>query len=117
MASLREICPLCTAFDRLHYMKIFPQHFGEVLCMPKAIRDCFVRGGFVCNIRGTKIHAVALDEAHENKDIKTSIVRPYPTRSKVCKQLKEQLSLPSLQEKAVSILTILLVERAVRKIY
>ena len=33
----------------------------------------------MCNIRGTKIHAVALDEAHEmlvNKYIETSVVRP-----------------------------------------
>ena len=63
----------------------------------------------MCNIRGTKMCAVALDEAHEmlvNKDIKTSVVRPsreylnrimyyYPVRAKVCKQLKEQISPPS----------------------
>ena len=33
----------------------------------------------MCNIRGTKMRAVALDEAHEmlvNKDIKTSAVQP-----------------------------------------
>ena len=65
----------------------------------------------MCNIRGTKMHAVALDEAHEmlvNKDIKTSVVRPsreylnrvmyyYPIRAKCCKQLKEQVSPPSTQ--------------------
>ena len=48
-----------------------------------------------------------------NKDIKTSIVRPsieylnrimcyYPIRAKCCKQLKEQISHPSTQEKKVS---------------
>ena len=70
----------------------------------------------MCNIRGTKKHAVALEEAHEmlvNKDIKTYVIRPseeypnktYPVRSKVCKQLKEQLSLSlsCVQEKSLSI--------------
>ena len=97
-----------TAFDRLNYMKILPQHFAEVSSLPDVVKDCFSKGGFVCNIRGTKMHAVALDEAHEmlvNKDIKTYVVRPskeylnkimyyYPVRSMVCKQLKDQLSLP-----------------------
>ena len=79
MASLKEMCPLFTAFDRLNYLKILPQHFAEVLCLPENIRHCLEKGGFVCNIRGTKMHAVALDEAHQmlvNKDIKTSVVRP-----------------------------------------
>ena len=63
------------------------------------------------------MHAVALDEAHEmlvNKDIKTYVVRPskeylnkilyyYPVRSKVCKKLKEQLSVPCVREKPPSI--------------
>ena len=117
MASLKEMCPLFTAFDRLNYMKILPQHFAEVLRLPDVVRECFVKGGFVCNIRGTMNHAVALDEAHEmlvNKDIKTSIFRPskeylnkimyyYPVRSNVCKQLKEQLSLPCVRDKPPSI--------------
>lgn len=117
MASLKEMCPLFTAFDRFNYLKILPKHFAEVMCMPENIRHCLVKGGFVCNIRGTKMRVVALDEAHEmliNKDIKASVVRPskeylnrimyyYPVRCKVCKQLKEQLSLPNLQERVVSI--------------
>ena len=44
--------------------------------MPERIKNCL---GFVCHIRGTKMCAVALDEAHEmliNKDIKTTVVRP-----------------------------------------
>jgi len=71
----------------------------------------------VCNIRGTKMHAVALDEAREmlvNKDIKTTVVRSskeylnkimyyYPIRAKRCKQLKEQISPPSSKGKTVSI--------------
>ena len=75
-AILKEMCPLFTAFDRL---KILPQHFAEVSNLPNVVKECFVSGGFVCNIRGTKMHVVALDEAHEmlfNKDIKTYVVRP-----------------------------------------
>ena len=116
MASLKKMCPLFTAFDRLNYMKILRQHFAEVSSLPDVVRECFSKGGFVCNIRGTKMHAVALDEAHEmlvNKDIKTYVVRPskeyldkimfyYPVRSKVCKQLKKQLSLPCVREKPPS---------------
>ena len=118
MAILKEMCPLFTAFDRLNYMKILPQHFAEVMCLPESIKQCFAKGGFGCNIKGTKMHAVALDEAHEmlvNKDIKTSVVRPskeyldkimyyFHVRSKVCKQLLEQISPPSVHEKVVSIL-------------
>ena len=98
-------------------MKILPQHFAEVSSLPDVVKECFVKEGFVCNIRGTKMHAVALDEAHEmllNKDIKTYVVRSskeylnkimyyYPIGSKVCKQLKKQLSLPYVQEKPPSI--------------
>ena len=60
--------------DRVNYLKILPQHFAEVLCLPENIRHRLEKGGFVCNIRGTKMHAVAPDEAHEmlvNTDIKT----------------------------------------------
>ena len=32
-------------------MKILPQHFAEVLCLPGNIRHCLEKGGFVCNIR------------------------------------------------------------------
>ena len=79
MASLKEMCPLFTAFDRVNYLKILPQHFAEILCLPENIRHCLEKGGVVCNVRGTKMHAVALDKAHEmlvNKDIKISVVRP-----------------------------------------
>ena len=31
MASLKEMYPLLTAFDRLNYLKVLPQHFAEVL--------------------------------------------------------------------------------------
>ena len=116
MASLKEMCPLFTAFDRVNYLKILPQHFAEILCLPENIRHCLEKGGFVCNIGGTKMHGVALDEAHEmlvNKDIKISVIRPsrelnhimfYITvRAKVCKQLKEQICPPSRPDSKVSI--------------
>lgn len=63
IASLKEMCPFITAFDWVNYLKILPQHFAEILCLPENIRHCFEKGGFVCNIRGTKMHAVALVEA------------------------------------------------------
>ena len=117
MASLKEMCPLFTAFDRLNYMKILPQHFSEVISLPERIKECFISGGFVCIIRGKQMHAVALDEAHEmlvNKDIKTSVVRPskeyldkimyyFPVRSVLCKQLVQQISPPTVSEKEVTI--------------
>ena len=68
------MCPLVTAFDRVNYFKILPQHFAEVLCLPENIRSCFEKGGFVCNIRGTKMHAVALDEAHEMFETPTNFL-------------------------------------------
>jgi len=40
MASLKEMCPLFTAFDRLNYMTILPQHFAEVMALPEEIRHC-----------------------------------------------------------------------------
>ena len=40
-ASLKEICPLFTAFDRVNYMKILPQHFTEVLSLPDVVKECF----------------------------------------------------------------------------
>ncbi len=109
MASLKEMCPLFTAFDHLNYLKILPNQFGEVLTMPEHIRHCFQQGGFVCNFKGNTFCAVALDEAHEmlvNKDIKTTVVRPsqeylnrimyyYPIRAKACNVLKDQLFPPT----------------------
>ena len=91
------------------FRDMLPQHFSEVLTLPAYIRECFEQGGFVCNMRGRRMHAVALDEAHEmlvNKDNKTSIVRPteeylnrvlyYPVRAHAIKQLKSQLFPPDL---------------------
>ena len=78
LASLKKMGPVFTAFDRL---KILPH---EVASLPNVVRQCLSRGGFVCNIRGTKKRAVALDEAHEmlvNKDIKTYVVRSTSIRS------------------------------------
>ncbi len=65
MSSLKEMCPLFTAFDHHTYLKILANHFAEVLTIPEHMRHCFQQGGFVCNIKGNKFCAVALDEAHE----------------------------------------------------
>ena len=34
MGSLKEMCPLFAAFDRLNYRTIIPQHIADVLSMP-----------------------------------------------------------------------------------
>ena len=60
------MCAVFTAFDHIHHLKVL------VLTLPAHIRECFEQGGFVCNIKGKRMHAVALDEAHKvlvNKDI------------------------------------------------
>ena len=117
MASLKEMCPLFTAYDRVNYLKILPQHFAEVMCLPDYVRQCLEQSGFVCMIKGNEMHAVALDEAHEtliNKHIKTSVVRPskeyldrnmyyYPVRAKTCDALKEQVSPPVVLKKSFTI--------------
>ena len=105
--GVKQVAPLFAAFDRPHYQKLIPCHLHEVLSMPSEVISKFENGAFVCNITGTSIHSVALDEAHEmlvNKDLKTSIVRPtkeyldrilyyYPVRSQALKVLKQQVLL------------------------
>lgn len=93
------MCPLFTAFDWIIWKSAFCWSFASPWCSQRVLcREVY--------IRGTKVHAVALVEAHEmlvNKEIKSYVVRPsneylnkimyyYPVRSKVCKQLKEKLS-------------------------
>ena len=103
MGSLKEMCPLFAAIDRLNYRKIIPQHIADVLSMPAYIQDFLQSGGFVCNLKANRFSAVGFDEAHEmciNKDIKATVVRPskeyldkimyyYPVRAKVCKNQKK----------------------------
>ena len=103
LSSLKEMCPLLTAYDRVNYLKNLPQHFAELMSLPESIKCCLKEGGFVFNIKGKSMSALGIDEAHEcliNKDIKTTIVRPskeyldrlmyyYPIRTKLCKQVIE----------------------------
>ena len=63
----------------------------------------FESGAFMCSITGTRMHSVALDEAHEmfvNKDLKTTVTRPtkeyldrilyyYPVRALVIKSPRQ----------------------------
>ena len=117
MAALKEMCPLFTAYDRVNYLKILPQHFAALQSLPDEVKGCLEKGGFVCSLKGLKMHSVALDEAHEmcvNKDIKETVTRPtkdyldrvmyyYPIRARLCEQLKEQVSPPKPPPKSLSI--------------
>ena len=46
MASLKEMCPIFTAFDRLKYMKILPQHLAEVSRPPQCSKGVFCKWRF-----------------------------------------------------------------------
>ena len=58
LSSLKEMCPLFTAYDRVNYLKILPQHFAELMSLPESIRCCLKEGGFVFNIKGKSMHLV-----------------------------------------------------------
>ena len=45
-------------------MKIIPQHFAEVLCLPENIRHCLEREDLCVTLEGTKMHALPLHESH-----------------------------------------------------
>ncbi len=78
-ASIKTMAPMFAAFDRPHYRKLIPQHLKDLQTTPEAIQYFFRSGAFVCNILGSHMHSVALDEAHEmliNKGIKAAVVRP-----------------------------------------
>ena len=63
MGSLKEMCPLFTAFDRLNYRKIIPQHFSDIHRMPEHIKRYLCLGGFVCCLNANSFSAVGFDEA------------------------------------------------------
>ena len=117
IGSLKEMCPLFTAFDRLNYRKIIPQHISDIHRMPEHIKRYLCLGGFVCCLNANSFSAVGFDEAHEmciNKDIKATIVRPskeyfnrvmyyFPVRAEVCKNLKSQVN-PTTQTPCLGII-------------
>ena len=73
--GIKQIGPLFAAFDRPHYQKLIPCH---LLLMPEEVIKNFESAAFICNVTGSSVHSVALDEAHEmlvNKDLKTTVVR------------------------------------------
>lgn len=110
MYAIKQIGPLFAAFDRPHYQKLIPCHLHEVFSMPEEVISCFENGSFVCNVTGSSVHSVALDEGHEmlvNKDLKTTIIRPtkeyvdrvvhyFPVRAQAMKALKSQVFLDGL---------------------
>ena len=91
---IKQIGPLF-AFDRPHYQKLIPCHLNEILMMPQEVIQHFESGAFVCNVTGSSVCSVALDEAHEmlvNKDLKTTVVRPTKEYINRTIQLEHKLS-------------------------
>ena len=79
VASIKNLIPLFTAFDRTVYQRILPQHLADLLCMPASVLQHFKEGGFTAALTKTPCASVAIDEAQEtkiNKDCKMGITRP-----------------------------------------
>ena len=77
-ASVKEMIPVFTAFDHIHYTKLISRHLADLICMPESLLTMFRHGAFVVSIKGRSLHSVAIDEAHEmliNKACKMCVVR------------------------------------------
>ena len=80
-ASIKQMAPIFSAFDHIHYRRLISKHLSDLLTMPQSILTMFEQGAFVVSVTGRHWHSVAIDECHEmliNKSCKTSIVRPIP---------------------------------------
>ena len=84
LSSLKEMCPLFTAYDRVNYLKNLPQHFAKLMSLPESIRCCLKKGGFVFNIKGIKTTIV-----RPSKEYLDRLMYYYPIRAKLCKQVIE----------------------------
>uniref|UniRef100_A0A1X7VCY4 Uncharacterized protein n=1 Tax=Amphimedon queenslandica TaxID=400682 RepID=A0A1X7VCY4_AMPQE len=79
MGSLKIMAPVFSAFDRINYRRIIPQHIADCLLLPSDIKAAFLKGGFAVSILGNEWHSVAIDECHEmliNRDLKDAVTRP-----------------------------------------
>ena len=79
VTCLKQMAPLFSAYDRIHYQQLIPHHLADLKKFPSKILNCFEAGAFSVSLTGVKGHSVALDEAHEmciNKDMKAAIARP-----------------------------------------
>jgi len=96
------MAPLFAAFDREFYARILPHHLAEIQHYPSTILNCLQRGVFTVKLTQQHWRAVALDEAHVNKELKTAIAHPTKpylqkttlllnTRIKLHKDLIQQL--------------------------
>ena len=109
VSSLKQMAPLFSAYDRIHYQRLIPHHLADLKTFPSKILDCFEAGAFSVSLTGVKGHSTALDEAHEmciNKDMKAAVARPTKAylqktslflryRIAAHKHLLEQVYLPS----------------------
>ena len=52
MYSVKEMAPLFSAYNRITYRKLIPQHIAELLRAPPELLSCLQNGGFVVSLSG-----------------------------------------------------------------
>ena len=78
---MKSMAAIFTAFDHPNYQRLISQHLADIPTTPAPIIAMFKQGAFVVSLSGRPWHSVAIDEAHEmNKDCKSAVMRPLPTR-------------------------------------
>ena len=125
--SVKNLAAMYRAFDRPK--NSFPStYMTYVAKLPDCILSKLREGGFAMRLSSTDWHGVALDECHEmeiNKDAKLAVVRPTPDkmqftshylpfRSKIIKNLKEQLFPERQKHKTIQCYTATTRDKAVQ---